>query len=569
MSSEASEDWIVREGYRLREVSEESSELARRLRVSPAFGRILWARGLRTPESARDYLDARLTGLSDPRSMADRELAADRLARATEAGERVVVFGDYDVDGTTSAAILADVLEELGAEVHTQVASRFTGGYGLSEQGLDRCLDARPGLLVTCDCGSSDHERLERARAAGVDVIVVDHHLVPEEPLPALAFLNPHRPDCGYGYLGLASAGLALSLAAALRKRLGVDLDLRRWLDLVALGTIADVAPLDGDNRRLVRAGLARLAAADARPGVVALRDRARLRPSRSLSARDVGFRLGPRLNAAGRLGDPAITLALLRSRSELEARALSARIEELNDERRRLSDAVTRAAEAQVREIYGDAPITGVVAAAEGWHPGVVGITAARLVDAFHVPAVVIALDGERGSGSARAPKGFDIHAALVQCSGELLRFGGHRAAAGMSIESSRVEAFRVAYTDISAFQMPHADAPLMDVEVTGRASLPLASELTALEPLGQGNGAPRFVLPEAQVEERRVVGEGHMKLTLNVDGVRMGAFGPRMGELVERLSRRPVPFGQLAPDSYRGGGALELSIEGFVQPS
>ncbi|NOY93738.1 MAG: single-stranded-DNA-specific exonuclease RecJ [Deltaproteobacteria bacterium] len=566
MSSETSEDWIARDGYRLRSVSAESSELAQRLRVSPAFGRILWARGLRTPESARDYLDARLTGLSDPTSMADRELAADRLARATQTGERVVVFGDYDVDGTTSAAILADVLEELGAEVQTEVASRFTGGYGLSEQALDRCLESRPGLLVTCDCGSSDHERLERARAAGVDVVVVDHHLVPERPLPVLAFLNPHRADCGYGYLGLASAGLALSLAAALRKRLGVDLDVRRWLDLVALGTIADVAPLDGDNRRLVRAGLQRLGDADARPGVTALRDAARVRWGKPLSARDVGFRLGPRLNAAGRLGDPSLTLALLRSRSEAEARGLAAEIESMNDERRRLSDAVTCAAEAQVREIYGDAPSTGVVAAAEGWHPGVVGITAARLVDAFHVPAVVIALDGEQGSGSARAPEGFDIHAALAQCSAELSRFGGHRAAAGMSIERSRVEAFRAAYTDVSAFQMPHADAPLMDAEVDGRASLPMASELASLEPLGQGNPAPRFALTSAEITERRVVGDGHLKLSLDVGGVRIGAFGPRMGELAKRLPKRPVPYGQLAPDSYRGGAALELSIEGFV---
>ena len=565
--SDALEGVIARDGYRVRAVSDEAVEFGRRLGKTTAFAHILWSRGIQTPEAARDYLEARLTGLSDPAAMAGREAAAERLARATRSGERVVVFGDYDVDGTTSAAILADVLEELGAEVHTDVASRFAGGYGLSEQALDRCLALRPGLLVTCDCGSSDHERLERARAAGVDVVVVDHHLVPERELPVLAFLNPHRPDCGYEYLGLASAGLALSLAAALRKQLGMKLDVRRWLDLVALGTIADVAPLDGDNRRLVRAGLARLGAVDVRPGVAALREVSRVRSGRALSARDVGFRLGPRLNAAGRLGDPSITLALLRARGEVEARGLAAQIQTLNEERRQLSDTVTREAEAQARDIYGATPATGIIVASEGWHPGVIGITAARLVDAFGVPAVVIALDGAQGAGSARSPEGFDIHVALSLCSSLLLRFGGHRAAAGLSIDSSRVEAFRATFSDVSAFRMPHAGVPLMDAEIDGSAgSLPTVAELESLEPLGQGNPAPRFALPGAKVCERRVVGEHHLKLTLDVGGARVGAFGPNMAGLLGSLPDVPVPFGQLMPDSYRGGEALELSIEGFA---
>ena len=250
-----------------------ATDLGRALGVSATFGQLLLHRGIQDPTTAKRYLEPKLAELSAPDAMADRELAAERLARAIRSGEQIAVFGDYDVDGTTSAAVLSGILEQLGGRVAVFLASRFDGGYGLSDVALARVLGCSPTVLVTCDCGTSDHARLEAARRRGIDCIVVDHHLVPGEPLPVHAFLNPHRPDCGFVYKGMCSAGLALSLGAAIRARLGSKIDLRLWLDLVALGTIADVAPLDGDNRRLVRAGLARLSAADARPGVVALRE--------------------------------------------------------------------------------------------------------------------------------------------------------------------------------------------------------------------------------------------------------------------------------------------------------
>jgi single-stranded-DNA-specific exonuclease len=232
-----------------------AERLGTELGVSSTLAQVLLHRGLVEPARARQYLAPKLSELTVPDAMLDRELAAERLARAIRRAETIVVFGDYDVDGTTSAAILTGILEQLGGRVQTLLASRFEGGYGLSDAALDRVLLERPSLLVTCDCGTSDHERLARAQKQGIDVIVVDHHLVPDEPLPALAFINPHRPECGFAYKGLCSAGLALSLGAAVRSVLSVALDLRAYLDLVALGTVADVAPLDGDNRRLVRAG--------------------------------------------------------------------------------------------------------------------------------------------------------------------------------------------------------------------------------------------------------------------------------------------------------------------------
>jgi single-stranded-DNA-specific exonuclease len=413
---------------------------------------VLLHRGIRSEEEASRFLDARLRGLSSPEDMADRALASERIARAIRAGERIVVFGDYDVDGTTSAVILSEVIAALGGEVRTLIADRFKGGYGLSEEAVDRCLSEGPGLLVTCDCGSSDHERIAKANAAGVDVIVVDHHLVPDEALPAFAFLNPHRPECSFAYKGLCSAGLAFSLGAALRTELGAKLDLRAWLDLVAIGTIADVAPLTGDNRRLVRAGLMAIGSPKSRPALAALRQAAKIPESAQLTARDVAFRFAPRLNAPGRLGVADLTLRFLTAKSAKEAWRLLEDVEARNDERKTLTQQATEEACAQVVELYGESPEEGVVVASDSWHRGVVGIVAARLVDSFGVPAVVIAFDGEHGHGSVRTIQNIDVYRALADCAPHLSAWGGHRAAAGLALSKRNLDAFRASSRTCSA---------------------------------------------------------------------------------------------------------------------
>jgi single-stranded-DNA-specific exonuclease len=481
------------------------------------------------------------------------------------AGERIAVFGDYDVDGTTATAILAGILERLGGDVVALAANRFDGGYGFSEPALARVRATGARVVVTCDCGSADHPRIEAAMRAGIDVIVVDHHLVPKETLPALAFLNPHRGDCGFAYKGLASAGLALSLGAAVRAHVQPKLDVRAFLDLVALGTVADVAPLDGDNRRLVRAGLARLASGDARPGVQALREAAKAHGT--LGGTDISFRLAPRLNAAGRLADASLTLSLLRARTLDEARVLAAQVESLNGERKAIQEANTEEAALAARAIYGANVDGGIVVASENWHRGVVGIVAARLTEIFDAPAIVIALEGGHGHGSGRSVGGFPLLDAVKQASSALLSFGGHQAALGVRIEPGAVDTFRADFDRACRALRSQGFGPrskLVDVALDGEAfPVPRASELALLEPVGAGNPEPRFLVEDVKVEDASSVGSGHLKLALRIGKERLPAFGYGLGPEVERIGDKASIVGSLRPDTWRGGEAVELKIE------
>jgi single-stranded-DNA-specific exonuclease len=524
---------------------------------------VLLHRGVRDAEEARPFLEARLRGLSAPGPMADRSLAAERIARAIGAGERIVVFGDYDVDGTTSAVILSEVITALGGEARTLIANRFEGGYGLSERALDRCLEEGPGLLITCDCGSSDHERIARAISRGVDVIVVDHHLVPEDPLPAFAFLNPHRPDCEFAYKGLCSAGLAFSLGAALRAEMNMELDLRAWLDLVAIGTIADVAPLTGDNRRLVRAGLKSIGSTTSRPALRALRTAAKIPESAELTARDVAFRFSPRLNAPGRLGVADLTLRFLSAKTPKEAWELLVEVEAQNDERKALADRATQEARAQVREVYGETPEAGLVVASETWHRGVVGIVAARLVDTFGVPAVVISFDGEQGHGSVRTTDDFDVYRALSRCASDLSAWGGHRAAAGLSLPRNALDSFRASFLAATEGAGSGALASReVDVALGGAFRAPSVEDLQSLGPFGEAFPAPTFLV-DAHVVESTGVGEGraHGKLKLRIGQDSVRAFAPGMFSRLEGRDQLRL-VGEFQPDHWMGGRSVELLV-------
>jgi single-stranded-DNA-specific exonuclease len=544
----------------------EARALGSALGLSVTVADLLHRRGQRDPDALRRFLDPKLQHLTPPDQMADRDAAAERIASAVLRNEKICVFGDYDCDGITSCAILTDVLRTLGADVTPELASRFDGGYGVSPAAVARIRASGARLLVTCDCGSSDHASLAELGRAGVDVIVIDHHLVPDEPLPALAFLNPHRPECAFPYKGLASCGLALSVAAAVRARLGRTLDLRQWLDLVAIGTIADVAPLDGDNRSLVRAGLRVLADAQ-RPGIRALLELARLDPAFGISGEDVAFRIAPRINAPGRLGSPVAALELLIARSPETARAAAAELERSTAERRAIQDRILAEAIEDI-EANGLAERAAIVVGREGWNHGIVGIVAGRLATRYRLPAIVIGFEGGRGRGSVRGPRGSRLYDALASVGDVLTRFGGHQAAAGVEIGIERFGDLRDAFERTCA---DGAAAPREEVADPSTVALfdpndepdRVLADLRRLEPCGERNPAARLAIEADLVEAREVTG-GHLKLELGLGGSRrMSAFGVGMGARAPELGRSLVVFGKLRPDRWRGGRAVEIKIE------
>jgi len=527
---------------------------------------LLSQRGHQDVEATRRFLNPKLSQLTSPDSMVDRTLAAERLARAIRAGELIAVFGDYDCDGMTSAAIMTEVIEALGGRAVTFIASRFEGGYGVSSTAVDKVLASGAPLLVTCDCGSSDHVSLERLRAAGVDCVVIDHHLVPEETLPAVAFLNPHRPECGFPYKGLASCGLALSIGAALRTALGRELDLRRWLDLVAIGTIADVAPLDGDNRALVRAGLRAIGEAR-RPGIRVLLELAKLDGNSPITSEDVAFRIAPRLNAPGRLGSAEIAVQLLMAKTLDEAHALGAEIEQRSSERKLLQERMIEEALAEIeREGWAERP--AIVIGREGWNHGIVGIVAGRLSDQFRRPVIAVGFSNGHGRASVRGPAGSRLFDALSASKHVLIRFGGHQAAAGAELELSRLAELRECFEAACAAQDTQPTAkPSADLTYAwlspGDEPTHVLNDLYLLEPCGPGNEAPLLAFTASVLSARQVSG-GHLKLELELDGgARIGAFGIALGDRASSLTGKIKVVGKLRPDRYRGGNAIELKLE------
>ncbi len=551
------------------EASVAAVELSRELGIAISAADALHRGGWAAGEATRRFLDPKLAHLTPPEAMIDRDASAERIARAVRAGETICVFGDYDCDGITSAAIMTSILQALGGTAIPLLATRLEGSYGLSHKALARVFATSATLLVTCDCGSSDHERLAVARARGLDVVVIDHHLVPPEPLPVVAFLNPHRPECGFPYKGLASCGLALSLGAAVRRLLGQNLDLRPFLDLVAIGTIADVAPLTGDNRVLVKAGL-QVLATGARPGLRALAYNAKIDLPKGATAEDIAFRVAPRLNATGRLGDPDLSLELLLEKNPVKATGLAATMEQISLKRRTIQDLMLVEAFAEIERCgYASAP--GIVLAREGWHPGVVGIVAGRIASRFKRPTIIASIEGVSGRGSVRGPAGSRLHDALTRCKGELVGFGGHQAAAGLEVRADRVDALRDLWCEVftergAGRAAVDADELLADIRLDDRDDLAAAADdLARLEPCGEGNRAPLLLVRGARLISARNL-KTHLKVEV-VFGRRatMGGFAFELGHLADALAKSSHVdiLGRLRRDAWRGGDAVELKIE------
>ncbi len=483
-----------------------ATALAERLGVSTLLAQVLVQRGHRTPTDAAAFLRPDWSDLHDPLAMAGMEVAVERVRRALRERERILVFGDYDVDGISSVALLERLFDVMAHPVRTMIPDRMRDGYGLSENAAARILDGDPvDLVITVDCGVSDAAGVARLGAAGVDVIVTDHHVPPAELPPALAVVNPMRADCTYPFKRLAGVGVAFKFATAMidafspQRRLTDELRafLLEAAALATLGTVCDVVPLVDENRILVTHGLRSLAQST-NPGLRALIEVAGL-AGRPLAPRDLGFKLGPRLNAAGRMGTPTDALELLTATSYQPAIDAANRLDTLNQRRQSIERSIVRQAERMLADAGGPSPRAGIVLAREGWSPGVLGIVASRLVDAHGVPVVLIGVNDGVGRGSGRSVPGFNLLEVVTTCGERLRTFGGHAGAIGLSVGADAVDdavaALRAALEGaLATFER----GPWIDVDAIvplGALRIPSMRELDRLAPFGPANRAPIFL--------------------------------------------------------------------------
>lgn len=503
----------------------ERDQLAQTLDVPPLVAHLLLTRGIAEPDAARSFLNPSLADcLPDPNSLAGMDIAVERIRRASQNNERVLVFGDYDVDGIAGTALLYQGLQNIGIEnCHYALPSRFTDGYGINAARVEEAKAAGADLIVTVDNGITAFDAAERARALGIDLIITDHHEPGPEIPDAHAVVNPKRTPTSPSLESVCGAAVGWCVLQAL----GAP---ATGLDLVALATVADVMPLTGLNRALVAEGL-RVLATNPRPGVKALAQVARI-PLHDIRAENIAFHLAPRLNAGGRIDDGAIGLELLLTSDEEEARALARRLNSLNEERRSIERDIY---DTCLREID---PATAteeraIVLAGEAWHPGVVGIVAARLQRHFGVPVVLLAInDDGAAQGSGRSTPDFDLAAALAACDTHLIKHGGHAAAAGLTLDTSAIPAFRDALLEIA--QQARQDPPIETIDIDAQVALSeidgrLLRTMDQLEPFGHGHPAPVFCTFGAEIAPRslRELRGGHLRFTARHAGTALTAIG------------------------------------------
>ena len=536
------------------------ARLAQGLQLPPTLCAVLVTRGIQSVEEAKRFLRPELDHLHDPASLADGPLAAGRIAQALGRGELIFIHGDYDVDGICATALMTRWLNGLGGSVVPFVPHRIRDGYDFSRAGLDAAKASGAGLIVTVDCGTTAHETIREAQSAGIDVIVTDHHTVGDRLPEALAVVNPQRLDCPYPDKGLCGTGVAYKLCDLVGSVVGVGSNgLTEYLDLVALATVADLVPLKGENRTLVTFGLRRMTRTRVM-GIAALLEASGLSPD-EVTAGKLGFVVAPRINAAGRIGESADALDLLLTEDRTVASSLAQKLEGTNQSRQEEDRRTLQEALALLAESYEPERDYGVVLASDGWHPGVIGIVASRVVERIHRPVVMIALDGDSGRGSARSIAGFHLHEALTLCAGHLKRFGGHRQAAGMDLERGAVSDFRYVFNEVARERLTPEDLhpvlrPDLSLALT-EIDLELVHWLAYLGPHGMGNPGPLFLAPSVTLSGARTVGEGHLKVSLGTGRGRLEAIGFGLAERhpPESLGERPhdVLF-RLERNEWRG---------------
>ncbi len=555
--------------------------LAQQIGVPEIIGRVMAARGIDAGMADAWFAPTLRDQMPDPATLVDMDKAAERLAAAVDAAEPIAIFGDYDVDGATSSALLARFFGAIGTPVRVYIPDRIQEGYGPNAPALLRLRAEGIKLVVTVDCGITAFEPLAEAKAAGLEIVVVDHHGAEPRLPEAVAVVNPNRLDDTSGQGALAAVGVSFLLAIAVNRRLRdtgwyaakgrAEPDLLALLDLVALGTVADVVPLTGLNRALVVQGL-KVMARRGNAGLAALSDVARI--DEKPGAFHAGFLLGPRVNAGGRVGEAGLGARLLMTNDADEALRLAQQLDGYNSERRGIEAVVLEEASTQAEQTHDGGGI--VFVASEGWHPGVIGIVAARLKDRFNRPAIVIALDGGTGKGSGRSIEGVDLGSAIIAArqQGLLINGGGHRMAAGLTVEAARLD-------ELKAFLAARIDAeiaagaivPTLNIDgaisVAG-ATTELVETLDRLAPFGAGNPEPRFAVSAARIVMADVVGSDHVRCILTgaaggrLKAIAFRAAGQPLGAMLLSTSGLPLHIaGKLRADSWQGREGVQLVID------
>ena len=517
-----------------------AAQLQAETQLPARLAKLLVSRGLTEPEGVEAFLNPQLRHLPNPAQLKDLDKAAARLADAILNQEQVALYGDYDVDGVTSTSLLSSFLSSMGLPTRFYIPKRLTEGYGLNSDAIDLLAQEGTELLITLDCGITASKEIARANEKGIESIVVDHHRCPPALPEAYATLNPQQEDCEYPDKGLAAVGVCFNLVVGVRKVLRErgyfsersEPDVREYLDLVALGTIADMVPLKGVNRTLAWHGLIQLKRTR-RLGLRALMEVSKVRYGKCSSS-DVGFRLGPRINAAGRLSDASVGVQLLLAENMDEARAHAETLDLANRQRQDIEAKVFAMSCKQIEamETLPDA----LVLYNEIWHPGVVGIVATKIVERYDRPTIII---GEGGRGSGRTAKGLHLYDAINAASDLLMKFGGHRAAAGLTIETNKLETFRKRFTqEVEARKDAAQDETLLQYDEELDPSFfthDFVKALERLQPFGNGNPQPLFVTTGLKVKSSRIVGKDHLKLRLDPGGVQAIAF--KRAELFDEM--------------------------------
>jgi single-stranded-DNA-specific exonuclease len=561
---------VTERAWRLRDGDPAAVDALAASGIPRLLARLLANRGITAVDAASGYLSPTLSTLHDPLLLCGMEKAVDRLCTALARRERVCVHGDYDVDGVTSVALLISFFRAVGLDCFSYIPKRLTEGYGLSSNGVDAAVQGGAKVLVTVDCGITAVAEAKLCREAGLDLIVTDHH-TPSDTLPdACAIINPLQPGCRFPFKSLAGVGVAFHLTMALRARLRADghfqknnePDIREYLDLVALGTVADVVPLLGANRVLVSYGLKQLGTSK-RVGVQALKEVAGV--SGEVGCGAVGFRLAPRINAAGRLEDAALGLELLLTSDLQKAKDIAAALDDSNAERQ----SIERSTLEEARAMLADGACRGrksIILGSKLWHPGVVGIVASRIAELFHRPVILFAFEDGTGRGSGRSIAKFHLLDAIKSCGHHLLRYGGHSHAAGVSIAEEELERFALSFDEVAAGALDaEALVPtlLYDAELTSREivdDLPL--ELDRMKPFGMGNPEPVFLLRGAEVRESRVLKGGHLKLRVSSGGRSFEAIGFGLADKAVDNGRVDLLFSP-GINEWNGKRSLQLTLK------